>query len=261
MNYIKQINFFWDKARRHSLGAGEIAMYMYLLHVSNAHDWENPVMEPNATLQHAIGVKSFNTLKEIRNRLQQTGLLRFKSRNGSSVVEYDLFDADTKTFSKNEKVTDEVGAKVTAKVVAEVGDKVGNSVLLDNKQKPKPKEEKRAQVQILEPEEIKNRLIEQEYQVREFICRTYQFSDENYCAAVEVFVGEKTSGNNELEKDYAEVLSFFKSWVKAHSQKLKKLFENGKANTTGQGRNGHSIGNVVNAADRILAEASGQNNQ
>ena len=139
MNYIKQIRFLWTKAKRHSLGAGEIAMYFYLLEISNVHDWENPVMEPNATLQHAIGVKSFNTLKEIRNKLQQFGLVRFKSRNGSNVVEYDLFDVERQTFSK----FDEVGEKVTDEVTDEVGEKVTAEVIENTivlyKHKPKPK--------------------------------------------------------------------------------------------------------------------------
>lgn len=155
MNYIKQIKLLWDKSKRHSLGAGEIAMYFYLLEISNVHDWENPVMEPNATLQHAIGVKSFNTLKEIRNRLQQAGLIQFKSRNGSSTVEYCFYDVELRCFpqtsSKNEKVEhqtfskfEKVAAKVTDEVVDEVAakvvDEVGGKHLVYNKLKPKPKQ-------------------------------------------------------------------------------------------------------------------------
>lgn len=111
---------------------------MYLLHTSNVHDWENPVMEPNATLQHAIGVKSYNTLKELRNRLQQFGLIRFKSKNGSSVVEYDLYDAERKTFSKFEEVGAKVTEKVGAKVDDEEGEKVGQEHYVLYKHKPKP---------------------------------------------------------------------------------------------------------------------------
>lgn len=145
MNYIKQIRFLWAKAKRHSLGAGEIAMYFYLLETSNVHDWENPVMEPNTTLQHAIGVKSFNTLKEIRNKLQQHGLIRFRTRNGLSIVEYDLYDVDKKTFSKIDKVVDEVPDEVAAKVPDKVVDEVRQKHLLDNKQKPKPNDLVQAQ--------------------------------------------------------------------------------------------------------------------
>ena len=145
MNYIKQIRFLWTKAKRHSLGANEIAMYFYLLEISNSNQWENPVMEPNATLQHAIGVKSFNTLKEVRNRLQQFGLLRFKTKNGSSVVEYDFYDVELETFSKIEEVTAKVVDEVVAKVTAKVPDEVGEKHLLYNK--PKLKQEESAQVQ------------------------------------------------------------------------------------------------------------------
>ncbi len=140
MNYIKQINFFWEKSKRHSLGAGDIAMYMYLLHTSNGHGWENPVMEPNATLQYAIGVQSYNTIKEIRNRLQQHGLLRFKTKNGSAQVEYDLFDVEKQTFSNFEEVAAKVSEKVTEKVGAKVSEKVGKNTNVLYKHKPKPKQ-------------------------------------------------------------------------------------------------------------------------
>jgi len=138
LNYIKQLNFFWSKSKRHSLGANEIAMYMYLLHTSNVQDWENPVMEPNATLQHAIGVKSFNTLKEIRNKLQQFELIRFRSKNGSGVVEYDIYDVDRQTFSKFEQVAAKVTDEVVDEVAAKVGEKVRQEHYVVNKHKPKP---------------------------------------------------------------------------------------------------------------------------
>lgn len=118
------------------------------------------------------------------------------------------------------------------------------------------KKEETTQFQILEPEEILNRLKHSEYQVQEFLCRTYRFSAENYAAAVEMFVGEKTAGANELQKDYPEVVGQFKSWVKFHSQKLKKHFENGEAGTGKQRTTGHNITGVVDAADSILAAAA-----
>lgn len=125
--------------KRHSLSAGEIGMYFYLLEASNCDDWVNPVVEQNSVLQDAIGVKSFNTLCQIRNRLKQAGLIRFKTKNGVGKTEYDLFDADTLTFSTIEKVTDEVDDEVyekgNRKVTAEV---IENTIVL-YKHKPKPK--------------------------------------------------------------------------------------------------------------------------
>lgn len=74
---------------------------------------------------------------------------------------------------------------------------------------------------ILKPGEILKRLQEQEYQVSEFICKTYKLTETEYQATCEIFVGEKTSGKNELDKDYTEVLRQFKSWVGFHSKRLK----------------------------------------
>lgn len=77
---------------------------------------------------------------------------------------------------------------------------------------------------ILEPTEIERRMLDDEYHVKEFIARTYQFSDSDYTRAVKMFIGEKTSGENELDKDYADVLRHFKSWVKHNHLKLSKMF-------------------------------------
>src|ERR1043165_4885439 len=138
MNYLKQIRYFWKKAKRHSFSAGEIALYFYLLECSNTADWENPVWEPNGKLQQAIGVSSYNALNKYRNRLQQLGLIKFKSKNGVGAVEYNIYDVEQGTFSKNEEVHEKVREKVCEKVYEEVSEKVDDSVLYNNKQKPKP---------------------------------------------------------------------------------------------------------------------------
>ena len=154
MNYIKQVRFFWKQAKKHSLGSGEIAMYFYLLEVCNIDQWENPINEPNSTLQRAINVKSYNTIIAIRKNLVDAGLIRFLSKKGSSDVTYFLYDTSTETFSnfdevsgltfsKNEEVADEVGTKKgqtssrTFSKNEEVADEVGVSVLLSIKQKHK----------------------------------------------------------------------------------------------------------------------------
>lgn len=243
MNYIKQIRFFWDKARRHSLNPSDIAMYFYLLEVSNTHDWENPVQEPNTTLQRAIGIKSFSTLIQVRNRLKQLGVIQFQTRNGDAVVEYSIYDVEQKKFPqtspKNKEVAVEVpvegAVEVPAEVSAEVAAEVANSVLLYNKPKQKLKQKQiipPPSIQILEPEEIKRRLLEDEYELQQFICLQYQFSAKNFSAAVQLFVGEKTAGSNELHKPYPEVLKQFKAWVAYHRVKLLKQF-NEKGTTTG----------------------------
>lgn len=75
---------------------------------------------------------------------------------------------------------------------------------------------------VLEPIEIQRRLIEEEFSVAEFIQQTYGLTEIQYQNSVKLFVGEKTAGHNELEKDFSDVLRHFKSWVRFNSDKLKR---------------------------------------
>jgi len=256
MNYIKQIRFFWDKAKRHSLGAGEIAMYFYILECSNVHDWENPVLEPNATLQHATGVKSFNTLKEIRNKLQQAGLLKFKTKNGSGVVEYDLFNADKQTFSKNEKVVEEVTAKVSDEVAAKVPDKVGGKHLLDNKQKPKQKEiSNHAHLSHADVvrETIDNEIFLEQSAMALNLDSAEPFKD---------FITEKMAvmaiTGDSTKYPLGTVKRILIQDFKIYREKLKR--DERKQQQQNTGRNGANTAAIVSAADSILQQYQHQNN-
>ena len=51
MNYIQQVNFYWNKHEEHSLSAVDIATYFYILKYANAKSWRNPVEIRNSILQ------------------------------------------------------------------------------------------------------------------------------------------------------------------------------------------------------------------
>lgn len=253
MNYIKQIRFFWDKAKRHSLGAGEIAMYFYILECSNVHDWENPVIEPNATLQHAIGVKSFNTLKEIRNRLQQAGLLKFKTKNGSGVVEYDLYNADKQTFSKNEKVAEEVTAKVAEEVTAKVPDKVGPKHLLYNK--PKPKQKGISNHAHLLHADVVRETVENEIFIEQAAMALKLDSVQPFKDFVTEKMAEMAITGDSTKYPLGTIKRILMQDFKIYREKLKRD-ERKQQNT---GRNGANTTAIVSAADSILQQyQSGQ---
>ena len=74
---------------------------------------------------------------------------------------------------------------------------------------------------VYEPNEILHRLKIMQYDTREFICRSYQVSQVEYERLCDIFVGEKTVGNNELKKNFGEVIAHFKSWVRLNHEKLK----------------------------------------
>jgi hypothetical protein len=99
MTYIDYINQFWKMNRSVEFSPNEVFLYFYLLNECNIRGWQNPFEHPNKTIVLATGI-SEKTVIEVRNRLQQKGLITFESgkKNAKSPVYY-LLD-ESKTVSK-----------------------------------------------------------------------------------------------------------------------------------------------------------------
>lgn len=104
MTYIDYINQFWKMNRSVEFSSNEVFLYFYLLNECNIRGWQNPFEHPNKTIVLATGITE-PTVIEVRNRLQQKGLLQFESgkKNAKSPVYYlnDLSKPLSKVFSKD----------------------------------------------------------------------------------------------------------------------------------------------------------------
>lgn len=85
MNYIELINNFWQKDMEFNFSEREVALYFYLLKVSNGLVWKNPFGQSNAmiTAKFGWGKSSFDTAK---NKLKTAGLIDFKAGDGRGIV-------------------------------------------------------------------------------------------------------------------------------------------------------------------------------
>lgn len=85
--------------------SNEVFLYFYLLNECNIRGWQNPFEHPNKTIVLATGI-SEKTVIEVRNRLQQKGLITFESgkKNAKSPVYY-LLD-ESKTVNIKDKTKD-----------------------------------------------------------------------------------------------------------------------------------------------------------
>lgn len=95
----------------------EIALYFYLLESANVRKWPDTFTCINRKVENDLGV-SYKTLAAAKNRLRQTELIDFKSKNGSKTTTFSL------TFGNITKVGDEVRDEVSGEVLGEVGDEV-----------------------------------------------------------------------------------------------------------------------------------------
>lgn len=115
MNYIKIINQFWTSIESELYQTSDIALYFYLLKVSNDASWCNPFKRNNRRIEADLNI-SYRTLCNARNKLKQSGFIDFTANNGNPNVTYTLYFKDEVTNEVGNEVGDEVRSRlVTSK--------------------------------------------------------------------------------------------------------------------------------------------------
>ena len=99
MNYLNLINRFWAMNRIESFSASEVYVYFFLLNEFNTRCWQNPIDIPNKLITASIGI-SEKALIDMRNRLQQKGLITFESGNKKAKSPTYYLPEVSKTVSK-----------------------------------------------------------------------------------------------------------------------------------------------------------------
>lgn len=81
MNYIMQLNGFWNWARTNEISHLELDLYMSILDIANSTSWKTQFSIPNSSL----GRFDKNSLTRARNRLVQYGLISYqKGKKGQA---------------------------------------------------------------------------------------------------------------------------------------------------------------------------------
>lgn len=106
MNYIAQINAFWDSATTNPLSTGQVSLYFALLHVCNRSNWTEWFAAPNQVLSVLTGLSRSGILKA-RNELKQRGLIDFQEK-ATKATKYKVTMANSKQVSTQIGVQDGV---------------------------------------------------------------------------------------------------------------------------------------------------------
>ena len=80
MTYIELINNFWAVRRIRPMTSYEADFYFYLLKECNSRNWTNPFELPSRNIEYELCI-SRKTICDLRNKLQQKGLISFKEGN------------------------------------------------------------------------------------------------------------------------------------------------------------------------------------
>ena len=104
MNYIAQINAFWDSATTNPLSTGQVSLYFALLHVCNRSNWTEWFGAQNQVLSVLTGLSRSGILKA-RNELKQRGLIDFQEK-ATKATKYKVTMANSKQVSTQIGVQD-----------------------------------------------------------------------------------------------------------------------------------------------------------
>ncbi|MEA1848980.1 hypothetical protein U9K52_08670 [Chryseobacterium sp. MHB01] len=89
MNYIKEINSFYDWLETNSVSDSVITLWHGLMHINNKTGWKVEFTVAISTLQVKTGLSSAS-IKRSRNVLAQLGRIKWKSRNGNLSSVYEM---------------------------------------------------------------------------------------------------------------------------------------------------------------------------
>lgn len=103
MNYIREINAFYDLVQVKQLSTGQIALWHALMHINNKCSWAEWFTVPNLTLQLISGL-SRKGIYNARNTLKQHGLIDFKS-NGTKATSYRIIPLTNSTQASTQNST------------------------------------------------------------------------------------------------------------------------------------------------------------
>lgn len=219
MNYIELIKNFWTSHNANSFSTTEIALYFYLLEVFNVCQWKNQIKRNNRRVEADLDI-SYNTLKAARNKLQQSGLLYFKSKNGDANVIYTLSNFDEVANEVDSEVANEVSTRSV-----HIKDKL-NYISISIR------ENERFVFESLNPlmeEFLNDPIIIEDFQ--RSIGPPYSSSDTIKDLIKEFFV--KLTVDGETSKERKDAIYHFKSWYRQNQESKSKRKSHEQTQKTG----------------------------
>jgi hypothetical protein len=104
VNYIKEINTFYDWLETNPVSDSSIVLWHALMNINNKCGWKVEFAVAISSIQNKTGLSKSSILRA-RNILQQAGRINFKSRTGQQSSMYSLIAFHTDTQSGTQSGT------------------------------------------------------------------------------------------------------------------------------------------------------------
>lgn len=105
MNYIKQLNAFYELLIVNPLSSSALCLYSVLLHINNKCNWITEFTVANSTLQTFTSLSRI-ALDRSRNELIQKGYIKYKKGSGNQAGKYLIVNFDTQNDTQNDTQSD-----------------------------------------------------------------------------------------------------------------------------------------------------------
>lgn len=104
MNYITEINSFYDWLETNSVSDSSIVLWHALMHINNKCGWKVEFPVAISSIQNKTGLSKSSILRA-RNQLKQVGRITFKERSGNLSTVYKIVAFHTGTQSATQSDT------------------------------------------------------------------------------------------------------------------------------------------------------------
>jgi hypothetical protein len=264
MNYIKEINSFYDWLELNSVSDSVITLWHALMHINNKAGWNMEFTVAISTLQVKTSLSKSSIIRA-RNVLKQLGRIDFRERKGNQSCAYKILafhgDTQNETQPDTESVTQSVTQTVTqTDTINKLNYTKLNNVLLEKEPKGEILENENFQELFFdEPvktkKESSSKKVAQKKVSEKFTPPSVQVVQE-YCNERKNGISAYTFVNFYQSKGWLVGKSKMKDWKAAVRTWEQKNEENGKSNnqtgaTGSNPRSEQATYNIAEAAERV----------
>lgn len=151
MTYIELINNFWSVRRTRPMTSYEADFYFYLLKECNSRSWTSPFELPTRNIEFELGI-SRKTICDLRNKLQQKGLISFKEgnkRGGGAFYSINYVSTGNVIGNESGNITGNISGNISGNTNIKTKNKTKNNnnsgELFPPEEKPKKKKSAKAE--------------------------------------------------------------------------------------------------------------------
>lgn len=231
MNYIGEINSFYDRLETNPLSTSAIALWFALMAIANKANWIDTFAVAISVLEVKTSLKK-KSIERARNELKQKGFIEWRSRSGNQSAEYSLLSLCVKNNpqSVSQPVPQCVSQSVPQPVAINKLNYTKQSIHINDEEKILP--------------ELLFKTLEQMLSGRsylEMLCMNNKINIDQMQEYIKLFFVELAS-RGETHKDLQDAKYHFSNWLRMELKRKKN--ENTRRNNTQGKVNFNSEGDI-----------------